>query len=387
MRRGTRVAVTVAALAGSVGVVLALAFAGSASEGPLSATLRRAGGLVAELEATIVRRVRGPGRAERLAWLDPLRRDAGALRSPDRVLIGAYDDGLPRTLEGVVAVEDALGTTFPLVQVYTAWGDGSEHRFPTRLVEAIWELGSIPVITWEPWLTTFENRLHPELPLRGERDRGGLAAIADGRYDFYVDAWAREAAAFDRPILLRFAHEMNDPYRYPWGPQNNHPFDFIAAWRHVVERFRAAGADDVLWVWSPHVAYEGYGWFYPGGAWVDWIATGALNYGSVATWSRWWSFDEIFGRHHADVAAYGKPVMIAEFGSLAVGGDRAAWYRRALADLPDRYPAVRALLFFHDADDATVTYQALDWSFASDSLLARTIARGLETWEAGPATP
>ena len=153
-------------------------------------------------------------------------------------------------------LERTLDTTFPFIQIYTAWGDRPEHAFPLRTLTMIRTLGSMAVVTWEPWLEVFDNARHPSLPLREARDRGGLAAIARGDYDFYVDRWAADAARFGQPFFLRFAHEMNDPYRYPWGPQNNTKEEFIAAWRHVVERFREAGALNVIWVWSPHIAYE-----------------------------------------------------------------------------------------------------------------------------------
>jgi hypothetical protein len=306
-----------------------------------------------------------------------MRSSAVALAFPDTLLLGAYDDGLPSSLEGVLALEEMLGARFALVPVYTAWGDLPEHAFPRRLAEAIHELGSIPVVTWEPWLTTFENRLHPHLPLREGRDRDGLAAVARGDYDHYVDAWASEAARFGHPLLLRFAHEMNDPYRYPWGPQNNEPQAFIDAWRHVVDRFRAVGADNVVWVWSPHVAYEGYEAYWPGDPWVDWVGAAALNYGTVAYWSRWWSFEEIFGRHAAFLEGFGKPIIIAELGTLSVGGDRAAWYRDALTDIERRHPRVKALVFFHVSSDATVTRQALDWSFEEDTAVLGAVREAL----------
>ncbi len=294
-----------------------------------------------------------------------------------------YDEGIARTLEDVIALERALGVGFALVQTYWAWGDEGDPAFPERILDAVHDLGSIPVITWEPWLTTFESRLHPELPLRNVRDRNGLASIARGDYDFYVDAWARGAARFEKPLLVRFAHEMNDPYRYPWGPQNNEPQDFIAAWRRVVDRFRAAGATNVLWVWSPHVAYAGYEVYWPGDDYVDWVATGALNYGTVAYWSQWWSFQEIFGQHYDFLEGFGKPIMVAEFGSLTVGGDRAAWYGEALGDFRDRYPAVHALLFFHVEGDATVTRQALDWSFLDEPAVVDAVRETL----ASPRAP
>jgi hypothetical protein len=69
--------------------------------------------------------------------------------------------------------------------------------------------------------------------------------------------------------------------------------------------------------------------------------------------------------------------MIAEFGSLAVGGDRAEWYRQALDSLPQRYPAVRAVVFFQVRGDQTVTYQKVDWTFADDTAVVAAVRRSL----------
>jgi hypothetical protein len=380
MRRRYRILLAAFITTVSISLVLGLSRLGTAMEGPLGASMSSLGSAVGQIEARIALRVRGGGRASNLAWLSPYRVDPAALRAPETILLGAYDNGLPASLEGVMGVEAALRESFPLIHLYTAWGDRPDQRFPARLVQAIRQVGSIPVVTWEPWLTDFENRLHPHIPLRMDRSRGGLAAIAAGTYDFYIDAWAGEAARFGTPLMVRLGHEMNDPYRYPWGPQNNRPEDFVAAWRHVVERFREAGADNVLWVWSPHVAYEGYEWYYPGDDVVDWVATGVLNYGTVARWSEWWSFEEIFGRHYERLAGYGKPLMIAELGTLAVGGDPAAWYDSALSRLPERHPQVRAVLFFHAARDQSVTYQALDWTFTGDPAVTERIVDAVGAW-------
>ena len=76
-----------------------------------------------------------------------------------------------------------------------------------------------------------------------------------------------------------------------------------------------------------------------------------------------------------------KPVMVAEFGSLAVGGDRAKWYRDALANLPKRYPGVRALLFFNASGDQTVTYQKVDWTLQNDSATARAVRESVAGWD------
>jgi beta-mannanase len=132
-------------------------------------------------------------------------------------------------------------------------------------------------------------------------------------------------------------------------------------------------------VWSPHVGYEYWDLYYPGDAYVDWVATGVLNFGPIAQWSKWWTFAEIFGQKYARLASFGKPVMIAELGSLAVGGDREQWYRDALTSIPRDYPAVRAVLFFHTRDDQTVTYQKVDWTIAGDSALSAAVRQSLRS--------
>ena len=383
MNRLRRVAFVVTALASAAVTVAVLTRLGTESEGPLARVMDDAGERVAALEHRIRERLTGGSARERaLAWFARDRNDAGWLRHPDRVLLGAYSSDVTSTLDGVVALEGAIGSTLPLIQVYVAWGDKPHEQFPGRLAAAIWDAASMPVITWEPWLTDFENTAHPGLPLRAARDRHGLAAVARGDYDFYVDAWASDAARFGHPFFLRFGHEMNDPYRYPWGPQNNTKEEFIAAWQHVRQRFARAGARNAIWVWSPHVAYPWWETYYPGDGNVDWVATGALNFGELGQqWSHWWPFDDIFGRHYDRLAAFGKPVMIAELGSLAVGGDRAAWYRNALAHMPSRYPAVRAVLFFEVPNDQTVTYQKVDWSIASDLEVAKAVQQAVAGWE------
>jgi hypothetical protein len=130
-------------------------------------------------------------------------------------------------------------------------------------------------------------------------------------------------------------------------------------------------------VWSPHVAYEFWEQYYPGDGYVDWVATGVLNFGPIAQWSKWWTFAEIFGTKYPALSSFGKPIMIAEFGSLAVGGDRAAWYTAALTELGEKYPGVASLLFFNVAEDQTVTYQKVDWTFLADSTLTGAIATAI----------
>ena len=173
-----------------------------------------------------------------------------------------------------------------------------------------------------------------------------MKAIAEGKFDTYINKWATQAHKFGNPFYIRFGHEMNDPYRDPWWPKNNKPVEFIAAWKHVISRFKAMGTSNVIWVWTPHPGYTNYAEYYPGNDCVDFIATTALNYGSVVQWSKWYSFDESFGKFCKDFSFYGKPIMITEFGTLSVGGDRAKMVQRSTGAVSSKISNGETLIVF-----------------------------------------
>ncbi len=375
-----RFAMLIAALLLGIFLVTGLTFMGNESLGPVEDFFVKVGSGITTLEDKFILNKREKTRSKALKWFDEYRSDTNKINNPDKFLFGAYDNRVSETFQSIVALEDSLEMAFPLVHIYTAWGSKPEERFPTAEANAIVEIGSMPVITWEPWLTDFDKSKMPGLPDVDKRDKDGLKAIASGVYDFYIDKWAIDAKALNRLIFVRLGHEMNDPYRYPWGPQNNKPGDFIAAWKHVVDRCKIIGAKNVVWVWSPHPAYTHFDEYYPGDAYVDWVGLGTLNYGTVATWSQWWTFDEIFGKYYEQLAKYKKPIMIAEFGSLAVGGDRAKWYRDALTKLPLNYPAVKSLIFFHCSADNTTTYQTLSWYIKDDPAVTKTVIQATHQW-------
>jgi hypothetical protein len=331
-----------------------------------------------DVEGAALTRARAGSRREYLEPLMPILSSTAALKKPEKILFGAYDGGFPNDTTGFVALETRLRYKFPIISFYTAWGDRPDQQFPVRMVETIDRLGSVPMITWEPWVTDFDQRLRPNLPSREQREYASLAAIAKGEYDFYVNPWAEAAAEFGKPLFLRFAHEMNDPYRYPWGPQNgNRPDDFIAAWRRVHDIFQKKGATNVIWVWSPHISMPWFEYYYPGDHVVDWVGMGVLNYGTVANWSRWWTFHQILDKAYPVVSRFEKPMMIAEFGSLDQGGEINAWYERAFYHLEHNYGRIKAVVFFNQASDTTMSNFPLNWTVSQDPRAAEFVAREL----------
>lgn len=382
-----RITLLISALALGILVVAALTYTGDKSVGPLNDLLSGIGDQVSSIENQIVSQVREEVRSDKMKWFDDYRNNLKKMRNPKQVFWGAYDNKMHESFKNLFALEDSLHTNFPLMHFYTAWGSKSEQQFPWKESKAIYDLGSMPVITWEPWLVDFKEKDYPQMPSVEERDKNCLAAIARGEYDNYINKWAIQVKKYGAPLFLRFAHEMNDPYRYPWGPQNNTAEDFILAWKHVVDRFRVEGAENVLWIWSPHPAYGFFADYYPGEDYVDWIGIPVLNYGTAATWSQWWSFEEIFGNFYDDLSQFNKPIIISEFASLSVGGNRAKWFSDGLADMPVKYPLIKGILFFHTSNDQTTTYKSLDWQITDDPEAIDAIIKARDAWGKLSETP
>lgn len=102
--------------------------------------------------------------------------------------------------------------------------------------------------------------------------RGGLNEIQD---DDYLRQFARDAAAAEVPIFLRFASEMNGS----WVPWHGDPELYIEKWRLVTNVMRQE-APNVAMVWTPNsVPVATIDDYYPGDAYVDWVG---VNLYSVA---------------------------------------------------------------------------------------------------------
>jgi len=347
------------------------------TKGPLTTMFDELSGLIYKVEHKVVLDRRQHQRIDKLKWFAKYRNDKEKLINPDFLLLGASDASRKDSYENIINLEDSLDTTFPIIHIYSAWGSHTENRFPESAVRAIYDLGSIPFITWEPWISDFDEKLYKRSSLIKEENKSMLE-IAYGIYDLYIKEWATQAKKFGHPIYLRFGHEMNDPYRYPWGSNNNTPEEYIKAWQHVHDIFTHVGANNIIWVWSPHIAYEDFKAYYPGDKYVDATSATVLNYGNVVLWSQWWSFEDIFGIHYPELAKLDKPIILAEFGSLKEGGDRVEWFSDALHDLPQKYPKVSSVIFFHYSEDYTITDRKVNWYIKNDSLATKAIKKEFE---------
>lgn len=255
-----------------------------------------------------------------------------------------------------------------IVSFYQAWGPKSIEKFPLKTLDKlIVQRGATPLINWEPWSSTFQEfENDPEL----SNNKKILAGITAGKFDFYLDEYIQKIKALHGPVFIRFAHEFDNPF-YPWSQSgDNSPEEFIKAHQYVVDYFALHGAENVAWVWNPWKS-ENMDNYYPGPAYVDWIGVTGLNYGFAGTDGEWYSFEEIYTPFQKKILKYDKPVMIAEFGSVAHGGNQQNWIDNAFTSIEVKFPEIKSVVFFNSAQDKNWVTEwrpegsndLIDWTF------------------------
>lgn len=149
------------------------------------------------------------------------------------VRLGIQLAGEPITVDRLIAETTHAGLVPSLVGFYRQWPASTAldlDQFPATSCEAIWAFGALPVITWEPMVVL--GSVTVAIP---------AAEIMGGVYDSFLRRWARAARDWGRPLVIRFAHEMNLAH-YHWGTTRQEygpasPRLYRRLWRHVVAIF------------------------------------------------------------------------------------------------------------------------------------------------------
>jgi hypothetical protein len=144
-----------------------------------------------------------------------------------------------------------------------------------------------------------------------------LTAIASGRYDTWLRAYARAVRSLHARVLMSYAPEANGNW-YSWSHDHSSASAEVAAWRHVVTVFRRAGAHNVTWVWVINVIYRGSGRLaslWPGAGYVNEVGID----GYFLSWRD--TFATVFGPTLASLRRItAKPVLITETSATPSAG-------------------------------------------------------------------
>jgi hypothetical protein len=203
-----------------------------------------------------------------------------------------------------LSLESSIGRKLAIDSDYSDWAE-----FPdvTRIKWDI-QTGHLPM---QSWRILFDD-LNPNACATA-------AAITAGTYDTQLTQQANALKKLGVTILVRYNYEMTDNQENTcftgFPVAQNTPLagqEYVSAWRHIVQKFRAVGATNVQWVWCPGAdawIHNTWQYFWPGPSYVDWVGIDDYNKGDTDL-----SFgtDPGIPQFVAAAPSLGKPMMIAE---------------------------------------------------------------------------
>jgi beta-mannanase len=243
--------------------------------------------------------------------------------------------------------ETAIGRTFGIYSHYYS----AESRFPRPDEIALTREAGNPRVLYANW-----------------KIASGMtfADVAAGRADTLIDAQAAHLKAnYPEKLFVSIQSEMEWQVN-PTPGSGRTAADYARMYRHVVDRMRAKGVRNIIWV----ISYGGYAkwatkpWFpelYPGDAYVDWISwhpyatawpvvqdfAGLVNSTYGSTDPAYPGMYRYLTRRHP-----GKPLMLGEFGIFhdprnagSLLSRKAAFYTSVKNQLA-AFPAIKAIINF-----------------------------------------
>lgn len=266
-------------------------------------------------------------------------------------------------LAALQRIEAAAGRKMAIVHVYHDMSAGPSGTFPDAAEQQAGD-GRLLYIAWA-------SRRYDITNYRWSQ-------IASGELDATViDPAARRVAAYQRPMFIDFDHEA-ETHR-----DDGSDADFVAAYRHVRDRFMAAGATNAVWVWAvtgyrPH--WPRYKAMYPGDDVVDWVAWDPYNFAACHR-TEWQSFEQSMDRFYRWLIRRhpGKPLMLAEYGTVPSPDGPAAtarWYDDVVPTLR-RHPQISAAVQF---DYHPTTGAACDTRLVPDQVLSSWSRAGRDSF-------
>jgi hypothetical protein len=189
------------------------------------------------------------------------------------------------------------------------------------------------------------------------------ADVAAGGQNDRIDRLAAHLKrTFHERFFLAIHHEPENDIK-PVAGSGMTARDYVAMYRHTVERLRAKGVTNAVFV-MVYMAYEPWcvqPWFeqlYPGDDVVDWIGfdpylyarPGGYGHGDFANLMNRTSNPERWpGFYNWATRTKGhKPLMVAEWGVYEYPSDRSkkAWIFSTVARQLPQFPAIKALVYF-----------------------------------------
>ena len=253
------------------------------------------------------------------------------------VFVGCFMD-VPSTLMG-----DAFAIKTGFKPASVMWYMDWNSEINTKEIQNIVDDGYTPHITWEAWKWDKSETIN-------------FKTILAGNHDNYIRKFATELKKVNGTIFIRLFHEFDGNW-YPWSlSDNNYNFEnFISSWRHIHNIFTDSGTNNIQWIWCmnsnsvPHNYKNNPILCYPGNNYVDWVSIDGYNWGTSGAGNFGWeSFSEIFTNSYQLISENfpDKPIMLGEFGSTELGGNKSNWFFEMKNALEHNFPNIKSIVYF-----------------------------------------
>lgn len=258
---------------------------------------------------------------------------------------GIFEPSAPDNFSQLKFLEASMEYEFPILLNYTSFENTYQHpNLEYRLNNA------------------YQHNKTLELTLQTPQAKSGgegnmVYDVLNGQYDEFLKNYAKTVSDFDHPVLFRLGNEMNGD----WCPYSSYHTSkdtviFKEFYRYIHKIFTEAEADNVIWVWNPNgKSFPDFQWndavmYYPGDAYVDIVGLTAYNTGTYYSGENWTEFAALYDPIYAEYTAlYGQPLMITEFASSSVGGDKNQWIRNMFAQI-NAYENIKIAIWWDGCD-------------------------------------
>lgn len=285
---------------------------------------------------------------------------------------GIYEpDAAKSQMNRLLDLEQKLDYTFGLLIRYQSLDTG----FPAEDLTKIYDGGRFAVLTLQ---TMHYNKDNSSI----------MYDILKGKYDEYLTKYAQDIKAFGHPLLFRLDNEMNGDW-VPYSSYHNSKDTeiYTEMWTYIHDIFSKNEVDNVLWVWNPNnLSKPGFAWnhtllYYPGDDYVDVVGLTAYNTGTFYEGEEWSTFHELYAPLYAQYDEwFDQPMMIAEFGSSSIGGDKVEWVNGMFGEL-DQYPKIKAAVWWSHMDFDPNNRPARIYKLDESPELVETFQKHLQSYK------
>ncbi len=210
-------------------------------------------------------------------------------------------------------------------------------------------------------------------PLLYHEEGNDIFRVLNGYYDDFLDAFSKDFADFEHPVIFRLANEMNGDWcEYSAYRMSLDTELYREMYRYVYSFFKKNNADNVIWVWNPNgKSFPDFNWnaeemYYPGDGYVDVLGLTLYNTGNFYPGENWTGFSDLYtDLYNESLDKYDMPFMITEFSCARAGGDKEEWTKEMLKNI-ERLDNIKVAVWWNSAD-YTPEYEVSRSYFIDDS--------------------